>query len=52
VTPLLVGDAQVDTGLLPFGAVWRNPPSSGAKLGKDMRQFMSQSAINFTGMLD
>jgi len=37
VTALLVGDSQIDAGLLPFSAVRWNPPPASAKLRENMR---------------
>ena len=52
VTALLVGDSQVATGLPPLVAVRQNPPTTGAKLGENMRQLMAQRAIDFGRMLE
>jgi len=41
VTPLLIGDSQIDTGMLPLVTMWRNPPSTSTKLRENMRQLMS-----------
>jgi hypothetical protein len=47
VTALLVGDSQIDAGLLPFSAVRWNAPPASAKLRENVRQFVSQSPIDF-----
>ena len=52
VTPLLVGDSQIDTGLPPFDAVRWNPSTTSAKLGENMGQLMPQGAIDFGRVLD
>jgi hypothetical protein len=51
VTPLLVGDSQIGASLPPLRAMSQNPPSSRAKLGENMRQFMAQSSIDLSRML-
>ena len=51
VTAVLVGDSQVYTGLLPFGAVRRNSPPADAKLGENMCELMPQGEIDFIRML-
>jgi hypothetical protein len=52
VTPLLVGNSQIEASLPPLEAVRWNPSAASAKLGKNMRQFMAQSPVDFGRMLD
>ena len=50
MTALLVADFQVMASLPPLVAMRQDSATPGAKLGKNMRQFMSQSAIDFGRM--
>src|SRR4029450_3287506 len=52
VTALAVAIAKVHTGLPPLAAVRQNPLPASAKLGKNMRQLMPQSSIDFVRVLD
>jgi hypothetical protein len=51
VTAFFVADPKIAARLTPLGAVRRNPATTSAKLCENMRQLMSQRAIDFTGML-
>jgi hypothetical protein len=50
VAALLVGDSQVAASLPPFGSVWQEAAMAGTKLSENMSEFVSQSAIDFSGM--
>jgi hypothetical protein len=52
VTALFVGDPQIKTRPAPLVTVRWNPSAASAKLGKNMRQFVTQSPVDFDGMLD
>jgi hypothetical protein len=52
VAALLVGDSQIETGLSPLDAMWRNTPPPSTKLGENMCQLVPQSPIDFGWMLD
>jgi len=51
VTALLVPDSQVPARLLPLGTMREDGAPTRPKLSENMRQFMAQSALGFTGML-
>jgi len=51
MTALLVGDSQVAASLPPLDAMRQDAAPACAKLSKNMREFMSQSAIDFRRML-
>src|SRR5262249_44333298 len=46
---LLVGDSQIAASLPPFGSVRQNAVTASTKLRKNMSEFVSQSAIDFSG---
>jgi hypothetical protein len=52
VTALLVRDSEVAAGNAPLISVRQNLATPGAKLGKHMRQFMAQRAIDFRWILE
>jgi hypothetical protein len=50
MTAPLVCDSQVAASLPPLGAMRRDAVSARAELSEKMREFMSQSAIDFGRM--
>jgi len=50
VAALLVGDSQIAASLTPFGSVWQDAATASAKLSENMSEFVSQSAIDFSGL--
>ena len=51
MTALFSGDSQIAARSAPLVAMRQNSATPGAKLGKNMCQFMAQSAIDFGRML-
>ena len=51
VAARFISDAEIATGASPFRTVWRNPPAAGAELGKQMRELMAQSAVDFRAVV-
>jgi len=43
---LLIADSEIGAGGSPFIAVRHDPPPAGAELGKKMRKFVPQCAID------
>src|SRR5262249_10519887 len=52
MTALLVRDSQIAASSAPLVSMRQNSATAGAKLGKNMSQFMAQSAIDFGRMLN
>jgi len=52
MTALLVADCQIAARTAPLVSMRQNFATSGAKLGKKMRQFMAQCAIDFDRMFE
>jgi len=50
VAALLIGDSKLAASLPPFGSVRQNSATASAKLSENMSEFVSQSAIDFSGM--
>ena len=51
MTALLVTDSQIVASPLPLGAMSWDPASTGAKLGKNVSEFVPQCAIDFLRMI-
>jgi hypothetical protein len=51
VAARLAGDSKIAASISPFIAVRRNAPTAGAELRQQMREFMSQGAIDLREML-
>jgi hypothetical protein len=46
MTTRFIGDFEVGACPFPFCTVWRDAASSGTKVGEQMREFVSQCAID------
>jgi hypothetical protein len=51
VAARFIPDFEIATGATPFRTVWRNPPAASAELGKQMRELMAQSAVDFRAIV-
>lgn len=51
VAALFVGDSEIAARKTPLGSVRENSASASAELGKNMRQFMAQSAMDLGWVL-
>jgi len=49
MTGSLTADPQIATGVPPFPPVRLEPSPTKAKMSQQMRQFMPQCSINFSG---
>jgi len=49
MTGSLTTNPQIATGFPPFAPVRLNPSLAKTKMSEQMRQFMSQRSINFSG---
>src|SRR4029077_9266192 len=50
MAPLFVTDSQIVARLSPFRSMRRDPAPTGPKLREEMRELVSQCALNFAGM--
>ena len=50
VTARFAGDAQIATGPLPLRSVSGDSSTAGPRLGEQVRQFVSQSSLNFCAL--
>jgi len=48
VTTRFTGDSEVGTGALPFRAMRCDPASAEAEMREQVREFMSQCAVDFS----
>jgi hypothetical protein len=46
MTARFIGETEIGAGDAPFGAVRRDSPAAGARLGKEVGQLVAQSAID------
>ena len=52
MTPLLIANPKIAASLPPLNAMGQNPAPARAKLCQDMRQFVSQSSLDFDRMMN
>ena len=52
MTALLIGNSKIAARSAPLAAMRQNSATTSAKLSENVRQFMTQSAIDFGRMLE
>ncbi|HZA37987.1 MAG TPA: hypothetical protein VE486_02490 [Candidatus Baltobacteraceae bacterium] len=52
MTALLVANSEIAASLQPFNTMRQNPAPAGTKLREDVGQLMSQSSLDFRGMMN
>ena len=52
VTALLVANPEIAASLPPFNAMWQSPVPACTKLRQNMRQFVLQSSVDLSRMMN